>query len=67
MAITHDRMFLGRVTTAILEVADGQVRRYGDGVAGDLHAKAAERVAQAPAHDQWKAEQDRPAPVAASG
>ncbi|MFG3436687.1 ABC-F family ATP-binding cassette domain-containing protein [Nonomuraea sp. NPDC047897] len=59
VAITHDRMFLERVTTAILEVADGQVRRYGDGYTGYLAAKAAERAAQARAHEEWKTELDR--------
>ncbi|MEU4419636.1 TlrC/CarA/OleB/SrmB family ABC-F type ribosomal protection protein [Actinoplanes sp. NPDC024001] len=59
VAITHDRMFLERVTTAVTEVADGRVRRYGDGYGGYLVAKAAERAAQAQAHEQWKAEVDR--------
>ncbi|MEV0624026.1 ABC-F family ATP-binding cassette domain-containing protein [Nonomuraea sp. NPDC050404] len=59
VVITHDRLFLERVTTAIVEVADGQVRRYGDGYAGYLAAKAAERAAQARAHEEWKAELDR--------
>ncbi|WP_433465131.1 ABC-F family ATP-binding cassette domain-containing protein [Spirillospora sp. CA-128828] len=56
VTITHDRLFLERVTTAILEVRDGQVRRYGDGYTGYLTAKAAERAAQARAHEEWKAE-----------
>ncbi|WP_433513998.1 ribosomal protection-like ABC-F family protein [Nonomuraea sp. CA-143628] len=66
VAITHDRMFLERVTTAILEVADGQVRRYGDGYAGFLAAKAAERAAQVRAHDEWKTELDRHATLVAA-
>ncbi|MER5999150.1 ribosomal protection-like ABC-F family protein [Nonomuraea angiospora] len=66
VAITHDRMFLERVTTAILEVADGQVRRYGDGYAGYLVAKAAERAAQARAHEEWKTELDRHATLVAA-
>ncbi|MET9067319.1 TlrC/CarA/OleB/SrmB family ABC-F type ribosomal protection protein [Streptosporangium sandarakinum] len=66
VAITHDRMFLDRVTTAILEVADGQVRRYGDGYAGYLAAKAAERAAQARAHEEWKTELDRHATLVAA-
>ncbi|MEV4014878.1 TlrC/CarA/OleB/SrmB family ABC-F type ribosomal protection protein [Nonomuraea angiospora] len=66
VAITHDRVFLERVTTAILEVADGQVRRYGDGYAGYLAAKAAERAAQARAHEEWKAELDRHATLVAA-
>ncbi|QKW40191.1 TlrC/CarA/OleB/SrmB family ABC-F type ribosomal protection protein [Actinomadura sp. NAK00032] len=59
VVITHDRMFLDRVTTAIVEVADGQVRRYGDGYTGYLAAKAAERAAQARAHEEWRTELDR--------
>ncbi|MEW9552266.1 ABC-F family ATP-binding cassette domain-containing protein [Nonomuraea sp. NPDC050783] len=59
VVITHDRMFLERVTTAIVEVADGRVRRYGDGYAGYLTAKAAERAARARAHEEWRAELDR--------
>ncbi|MGW4799403.1 ATP-binding cassette domain-containing protein, partial [Nonomuraea sp. NPDC004297] len=59
VAITHDRVFLERVTTAIVEVADGRVRRYGDGYTGYLAAKAAERAAQARAHEDWKEELDR--------
>ncbi|WP_433475221.1 ABC-F family ATP-binding cassette domain-containing protein [Spirillospora sp. CA-142024] len=59
VTITHDRLFLERVTTAILEVRDGQVRRYGDGYSGYLTAKAAERAAQARAHEEWKAERAR--------
>ncbi|MGI5491344.1 TlrC/CarA/OleB/SrmB family ABC-F type ribosomal protection protein [Microtetraspora malaysiensis] len=66
VAITHDRAFLERVTTAILEVSDGQVRRYGDGYAGYLAAKAAERAAQARAHEEWKAELDRHATLVAA-
>ncbi|SEG79495.1 macrolide transport system ATP-binding/permease protein [Nonomuraea solani] len=56
VAITHDRVFLERVTSTILEVGEGRVRRYGDGYAGYLVAKAAERAAQARAHEDWKEE-----------
>ncbi|MEV4833937.1 ABC-F family ATP-binding cassette domain-containing protein [Nonomuraea sp. NPDC049486] len=66
VAITHDRVFLERVTTAILEVSGGQVRRYGDGYAGYLAAKAAERAAQARAHEEWKTELDRHAGLVAA-
>ncbi|WP_026404855.1 TlrC/CarA/OleB/SrmB family ABC-F type ribosomal protection protein [Actinomadura rifamycini] len=59
VAITHDRTFLERVTTTVLEVDAGRVRRYGDGYAGYLAAKAAERAAQARAHEEWKAERGR--------
>ncbi|MEV4457907.1 TlrC/CarA/OleB/SrmB family ABC-F type ribosomal protection protein [Microbispora sp. NPDC049633] len=66
VVITHDRVFLERVTTAILEVADGRARRYGDGYAGYLAAKAAERAAQARAHEEWKTELDRHATLVAA-
>ncbi|MFB4293658.1 ATP-binding cassette domain-containing protein, partial [Nonomuraea sp. ATR24] len=56
VAITHDRVFLDRVTTSILEVDHGAVRRYGNGYGGYLAAKATERAAQALAHEEWKAE-----------
>ncbi|AQZ67942.1 Transcriptional regulator, GntR family domain / Aspartate aminotransferase [[Actinomadura] parvosata subsp. kistnae] len=56
VAITHDRVFLERVTSVILEVAEGQVRRYGDGYSGYLVAKAAERAARLRAYEEWKHE-----------
>lgn len=66
VAITHDRMFLERVTTAVVEVDGGQVRRYGDGYGGYLAAKAAERAAQARAHEEWRTELDRHAALVAA-
>ncbi|MES9543209.1 ribosomal protection-like ABC-F family protein [Actinomadura sp. NPDC000600] len=66
VAITHDRMFLERVTTAVVEVDGGQVRRYGDGYPGFLAAKAAERAAQARAHEEWRTELDRHAALVAA-
>ncbi|WP_329098707.1 TlrC/CarA/OleB/SrmB family ABC-F type ribosomal protection protein [Actinomadura citrea] len=66
VAITHDRMFLERVTTAVVEVEGGHVRRYGDGYAGYLAAKAAERAAQARAHEEWRTELDRHAALVAA-
>ncbi|MGI5422887.1 ribosomal protection-like ABC-F family protein [Actinomadura luteofluorescens] len=59
VAITHDRTFLERVTTAVVEVDGGRVRRYGDGYAGYLAAKAADRAAQARAHEEWRTELGR--------
>ncbi|MFI6639676.1 ribosomal protection-like ABC-F family protein [Streptomyces sp. NPDC050504] len=58
VAVTHDRAFLDRVTTTVLEV-DGDaktVRRYGNGYRGYLAAKAAARAAQEREHERWKAE-----------
>lgn len=66
VAITHDRTFLDRVTTAVVEVDGGQVRRYGDGYAGFLAAKAAGRAALARAHEEWRTELDRHAALVAA-
>ncbi|MEU7584141.1 ribosomal protection-like ABC-F family protein [Streptomyces sp. NPDC041068] len=58
LAVTHDRAFLDRVTTTILEV-DGDtrsVRRYGNGYAGYLTAKAAERARHEREYEEWRAE-----------
>jgi macrolide transport system ATP-binding/permease protein len=44
VVVSHDRLFLDRVATAIYEVADGGVTRYGGGYGGFLAAKAAARV-----------------------
>ncbi|MEU9375154.1 ATP-binding cassette domain-containing protein [Streptomyces sp. NPDC048255] len=55
VAVTHDRIFLDRVTTAILEV-DGDrrtVRRYGNGYAGFRTAKAAERARWEREYEEW--------------
>src|SRR5690606_22145421 len=43
VVVTHDRVFLERLTTTIVEVDAGALARYGDGYAGYLAAKAAER------------------------
>ncbi|MFI6297945.1 ABC-F family ATP-binding cassette domain-containing protein [Nonomuraea sp. NPDC050790] len=56
VAITHDRVFLDRITSTILEVDQSQVRRYGNGYSGYLTAKAAERAAWALEHEEWKNE-----------
>ncbi|WFB11957.1 ATP-binding cassette domain-containing protein [Streptomyces sp. LX-29] len=61
VAVTHDRAFLDRITTAILEV-DGDLRtvhRYGNGYAGYLTAKAAARARWAREHEEWQAETAR--------
>ncbi|MFV2097026.1 ribosomal protection-like ABC-F family protein [Micromonospora sp. LOL_013] len=61
LVVTHDRMFLEAVTPTILEVdADTlTVRRYGDGYANYLRAKAASRAAWERAYADWLAEVDR--------
>ncbi|MEU8399528.1 ribosomal protection-like ABC-F family protein [Nonomuraea sp. NPDC048892] len=61
VAVTHDRLFLERVTSAIVEV-DGDlrtVRRYGNGYAGFLAAKSAARARWAREHEEWRAEVTR--------
>ncbi|MFK4730556.1 ATP-binding cassette domain-containing protein [Agromyces mediolanus] len=59
VAASHDRAFLERWTSAIWELADGGVARYGDGYAGYLAAKAAERERQRLAHEAWLTERAR--------
>ncbi|MCT2583531.1 TlrC/CarA/OleB/SrmB family ABC-F type ribosomal protection protein [Actinophytocola sp. S1-96] len=59
VAVTHDRLFLDRLTTTVLEVDAGAVTRYGDGYEGYLTAKAAERQRRLLAYERWRAELDR--------
>lgn len=58
VTVTHDRAFLERITTAILEV-DRDLRgvsRYGDGWDGYRTAKAAARRRWAQEHQEWLGE-----------
>jgi macrolide transport system ATP-binding/permease protein len=60
VAVSHDRVFLERVATAIVEV-DGDrraVARYGDGYSGYLTEKAAARRRWELAYERWWAELD---------
>ncbi|TDC61012.1 ribosomal protection-like ABC-F family protein [Streptomyces hainanensis] len=61
VAVSHDRVFLERVTTSLLEVdADRRrVVRYGNGYPGYLAERAAERRRRAQAHEQWRADVER--------
>ncbi|MCZ2401757.1 ABC-F family ATP-binding cassette domain-containing protein [Paenarthrobacter sp. Z7-10] len=55
VAISHDRTFLTRVASVIIEV-DGdrrEVRRYGNGYRGYLQEKAAERSRWEQEYSQW--------------
>ncbi|RII13453.1 putative ABC transporter ATP-binding protein YheS [Streptomyces sp. YIM 130001] len=56
VAVSHDRMFLERVATTLLEVdADTHgVLRYGNGYAGYLAEKAAARERGVQAYAQWQ-------------
>ncbi|MEV8586726.1 ribosomal protection-like ABC-F family protein [Streptomyces sp. NPDC051180] len=58
VAVSHDRVFLDRVATAVLEVDEDRrtVRRYGDGYAGHLAGRAAERARRQRAHEEWRTE-----------
>ncbi|WP_405942692.1 ABC-F family ATP-binding cassette domain-containing protein [Streptomyces sp. NBC_00207] len=61
VAVSHDRAFLERVATSLLEV-DGDLHRtvrYGNGYAGYLAERAAERRRRAEAHAAWRAEAAR--------
>lgn len=56
LAVTHDRVFLERLTSTVLEAEAGKVTRYGDGYAGYRTAKAAERRNRLQEHQEWRAE-----------
>ncbi|MER7821225.1 ATP-binding cassette domain-containing protein [Streptomyces sp. NPDC096097] len=58
IAVTHDRLFLDRVTTAVLEVDQDRrtVRRYGNGYAGYRTGRAAERARQEREYEEWREE-----------
>ncbi|MDB1090083.1 ABC-F family ATP-binding cassette domain-containing protein [Streptomyces sp. ACA25] len=66
VVITHDRMFLESVTSTIIEVDQDirAVRRYGDGYAGYLRAKAAARARWEREYAEWLAETERQARLA---
>ncbi|MET9591685.1 ribosomal protection-like ABC-F family protein [Streptomyces sp. NPDC006516] len=58
VAVTHDRTFLERIATVILEVDRDlrSVSRHGDGWDGYRRAKAAARSRWAQEHQEWLAE-----------
>ncbi|MFB7373359.1 ribosomal protection-like ABC-F family protein [Streptomyces sp. NPDC056222] len=61
VAVSHDRVFLERVATAVLEVdADRRtVVRYGDGYAGFRAGRAAARQRWEQAYEEWHEETAR--------
>ncbi|MDR3083164.1 MAG: ATP-binding cassette domain-containing protein, partial [Streptomyces sp.] len=59
VAVTHDRVFLERLTTTVLEIDAGRVSRHGNGYAGYLAAKAAERRRRQLHYDEWREELER--------
>lgn len=64
LAVTHDRLFLERLTATILEAEAGQVTRYGDGYTGYRTAKAAERRRRLQEYEAWRSELARNARLA---
>ncbi|MFK0147265.1 ribosomal protection-like ABC-F family protein [Streptomyces griseus] len=61
VVVSHDRRFLERVATSLLEV-DGDrhgLVRYGNGYAGYLAERAAARQRWVQRHDRWREEVDR--------
>ncbi|MFD7060272.1 TlrC/CarA/OleB/SrmB family ABC-F type ribosomal protection protein [Streptomyces sp. NPDC059906] len=56
LAVTHDRVFLERLTSTILEAEGGRVTRYGDGYTGYRTAKAAERRRRLQEYEEWRSE-----------
>ncbi|MFV2195539.1 ribosomal protection-like ABC-F family protein [Nocardiopsis sp. LOL_012] len=58
VAVTHDRAFLSRVATGVLEVDHDarRIHRYGDGYDGFLAAKAAARNRWIREYEEWKRE-----------
>lgn len=66
LAVTHDRVFLERVTATILEVGESKVPRCGDGYDGYLAAKAAERRRRLQEYADWRTELARNQRLAAT-
>ncbi|MBT3164442.1 TlrC/CarA/OleB/SrmB family ABC-F type ribosomal protection protein [Streptomyces sp. Vc74B-19] len=56
LVVTHDRVFLERLTTTVLEAEAGKVTRYGDGYTGYRTAKAAERRRRLQEYEEWRSE-----------
>ncbi|MFF8447508.1 TlrC/CarA/OleB/SrmB family ABC-F type ribosomal protection protein [Streptomyces leeuwenhoekii] len=67
VAVTHDRVFLERITDTVLEVDGGRVTRHGNGYGGYLTAKAAQRRRRQQRYDEWRAELARSRRLAESG
>ncbi|MGK5552011.1 ribosomal protection-like ABC-F family protein [Actinomadura kijaniata] len=59
VVVSHDRVFLDRVATVVLEVEGGGVTRFGGGYSGFLAEKAAARQRWRQAHEDWREEVGR--------
>ncbi|MFF3687821.1 ABC-F family ATP-binding cassette domain-containing protein [Streptomyces sp. NPDC002187] len=68
VAVTHDRTFLDRVTSTVLEVDHDRraVHRYGNGYAGFLTAKAAARARRVREYEEWRLDVARHSALAES-
>ncbi|MDX3108237.1 ATP-binding cassette domain-containing protein [Nonomuraea angiospora] len=53
VVVSHDRVFLDRVATAVLEVEHGTITRFGGGYTGFLAAKAAARARWEQSYAAW--------------
>jgi hypothetical protein len=56
LVVTHDRVFLERLTTTVLEAEGGKVTRYGDGCTGYRTAKAAEHRCRLQEYQVWRSD-----------
>lgn len=54
VVVTHDRAFLEGFATDVVCLDDGGLRRYGNGYAGYLTARAAERQRLLSEHEAWR-------------
>lgn len=61
VAVSHDRVFLERVTTALVEVGTDlrSLVRHGEGYAGFRAAREATRRRRRQEHEEWRAETER--------
>nr|WP_308193365.1 ABC-F family ATP-binding cassette domain-containing protein [Nonomuraea sp. MG754425] len=59
VAISHDRTFLDRVATTIIEIDGGTTTRFGSGYSGFLTDKAAARQRWEQAYAAWREEIDQ--------
>ncbi|MET9604257.1 ribosomal protection-like ABC-F family protein [Streptomyces sp. NPDC006512] len=61
VTVTHDRLFLDRVTTTILEVDHDRrtLHRYGNGYTGYLTGRAAARARWERTYEEWREETRR--------
>lgn len=51
---THDRLFLERVSDAIIEIDAGEIHRHADGYQGYLRTKAVQRRAAVLSRERWE-------------